>query len=219
MGWDNNPSIVASSVAVLPGDPAGIDTSAAGELSIGGVNATSINIDPPTTIDNTLALTGGFAFGGVGVANGTSINGPSPTWSFLSGGVTVATLNSSPFINFPGDVQMGAHLLSTSAGTPTTSTLGANVTSATFTGNDTRGTIAIVMAGALAANTRAFTATFALTYGATAPKVTLVDQTSAVGLTIVNSYVLAQATGVSFDVAFDQALGAGTYIIDYIVIG
>ncbi len=42
---------------------------------------------------------------------------------------------------------------------------------------------------------------------------------SAVGLTIVNSYVLAQSTGVSFDVAFDQALAAGTYTIDYIVIG
>ncbi len=113
----------------------------------------------------------------------------------------------------------GGHLISLASGTPATSALGANVTSATFTGNDVRGTIAVVMSGALAANTRAFTATFAVTYGATAPKVTLVDQTSAVGLTIVNSYVSAQSTGVSFDVAFDQALGAGTYTIDYIVIG
>jgi len=111
------------------------------------------------------------------------------------------------------------HLISTVVGAPATSNLGTNVTSATFTGNDVRGTIAIVMAGALAANTRVCTATFATSYGATAPKVTLVDQTSAVGLTIVNSYVQAQSTGVSFDIAFDQALASGTYTIDYIVIG
>jgi hypothetical protein len=162
VGWDNS-AVVATSLMVAPGDPNGIDTTSAGVLAIGGLNATSVNVDPDLTFDS--------------------------------------------------------HLVSAAGGTPATSALGANVTSATFTGNDTRGTIAVVMAGALAANTRAFTATFAVSYGATSPKVTLVDQTSAVGLTIVNSYVLAQATGVSFDVAFDQALAAGTYIIDYIVIG
>src|SRR5439155_10827670 len=51
------------------------------------------------------------------------------------------------------DLLFSSHLISDAAGTPATSNLGANVTSATFTGNDTRGTIAIVMAGALAANT------------------------------------------------------------------
>jgi hypothetical protein len=135
------------------------------------------------------------------------------------GGVNATSVNIDPVAIFDSDIQPGAHIVSTAVGAPATSNLGANVTSATFTGNDVRGTIAVVMSGALAANTRAFTATFAVSYGATGPKVTLVDQTSAVGLTIVNSYVLAQSTGVSFDVAFDQALAAGTYIIDYIVIG
>ncbi len=116
-------------------------------------------------------------------------------------------------------IDAAGHLISTSAGTPATSALGTNVTSATFTGNDVRGTVAIVMSAGLAANTRCFTATFATSYGATSPKVTLVDQTSTAGLAIVNSYVQAQSTGVSFDIAFDQALVAGTYIIDYIVIG
>jgi hypothetical protein len=113
----------------------------------------------------------------------------------------------------------GGHLISKAVGVPTTSNLGALVTSATFAGNDVRGTITIVTSGALAANTRACTATFAVSYGGTPPKITLVDQTSGVGLAVVNSYVQAQSTGVSFDIAFDQALAAGTYVIDYIVIG
>lgn len=118
------------------------------------------------------------------------------------------------------DATFAGHLRSSQGGAaPATSNLNANVTSAVFTGNDTRGTIAItVAAGGLAANTRACTATF-LTPFSTTPKVTLVDQTSAVGLAVVNSYVQAQATGVSFDIAFDQALVAGIYTIDYIVIG
>jgi hypothetical protein len=116
-------------------------------------------------------------------------------------------------------IDAAGHLISTSAGTPSTTNLGANVTSVTFTGNDVRGTIAVVMSGALAANTRVSTNTFATSYGATAPKVTLVNQTSGVGLTIVNFYVSATSTGVSFDLAADQALAAGTYTIDYIVIG
>lgn len=176
MGWDI-PSgvVVAGSLQVTPGDPMGIDTNAAGALSIGGTNATSVNLDPPTTIDNTFAAT--------------------------------------------GDVTLGAHLLSTAAGPLVSSTLGANVTSVTPAGNDVRGTLTIVMAGTLAANTKVCTLTFAVSYGATSPKVTLVDQTSGAGLAVVNSYVLAQSTGVSFDIAFDSALALGTYIIDYIVIG
>jgi hypothetical protein len=162
--WSNvNSPVAATSLTVNPGDPAGIDTNAAGALSIGGTNATSVNVDP--------------------------------------------------------DLSFDSHLVSGAVGTPATSALGANVTSATFTGNDTRGTIVIVMAGALAANTRVCTATFAVSYGATAPKITLVDQTSGVGLAVVNSYVQAQSTGVSFDIAFDSALALGTYTIDYIVIG
>jgi hypothetical protein len=169
VGWDNSSTVIANALSVAPGDPNGLDTSSAGMLAIGGVNATSVNVDPLAVFDS--------------------------------------------------DAQFLAHIVSTAVGTPATSALGANVTSATFTGNDVRGTIAIVMAGALAANTAVCTCTFAVSYGATPPKVTLVDQTSAVGLTIVNSYVLSQSTGVSFVIAFDQALAAGTYTIDYIVIG
>lgn len=118
------------------------------------------------------------------------------------------------------NVTFAGHLISSQGGAaPATSNLNANVSSATFTGNDTRGTIAItIAAGGLAANTRACTATFKTAFSTT-PKVTLVDQTSAVGLAVVNSYVQAQTTGVSFDIAFDQALVAGIYTIDYIVIG
>ena len=116
-------------------------------------------------------------------------------------------------------IQFGGRLVSTLSGTPATSNLGANVTSATPTGNDTRGKIVIVMAGALAANTRICTVTFAVSYGATAPVVLLVNQTAGVGLGIADFYKSAFSTGVSFDIAADQALAAGTYEIEYVVIG
>ena len=70
VGWDNFP-IVATSVQVLPGDPAGIDTSAAGVLAIGGVNATSVNIDPDLVLDGrllTLSTIPGVGSGGAGVS-------------------------------------------------------------------------------------------------------------------------------------------------------
>jgi hypothetical protein len=122
-------------------------------------------------------------------------------------------------VNPVSDITVPFHLRSSMGGAaPATSNLGANVSSATFTGNDVVGTIAVVMGGALAANTRICTATFQVRFSTT-PKITLVNQTSGVGLTIVNFYVLAQVTGVSFDLAADQALAAGTYTIDYIVIG
>ncbi len=116
-----------------------------------------------------------------------------------------------------GSVTFAGHLLSTASGAPATSTLGANVTSVTFTGNDRRGTIAIVMSGALAANTKIATCTYAVSYGATAPFVFLPNQTSGVGLVNVNFYRLAVSTGVSFDLAANQALAAGTYTVGYIV--
>jgi len=120
--------------------------------------------------------------------------------------------------NIAGNMTVGGHLISSAAAAPITSNLGANVTSAVPAGNDVAGSIAITMSGALGANTRACTVTFAAAY-ASAPKITLVDQTSAVGITIVNSYVQAQNGGISYDIAFDQALGAGVYNVDYIVIG
>ncbi len=145
------------------------------------------------------------------------VSTPPATPSGAAGGGLGGTYPNPSVVTAAGNLTVGGHLVSSAAGTPGSSNLGANVTSAIATGNDVRGTIAVVMAGALAANTRAATFTFAVAYGS-APFVTLVDQTSAVGLTIVNSYVLASA-GASFDLAFDQALAAGTYNIDYIVIG
>ena len=111
------------------------------------------------------------------------------------------------------------HIFGGSGAAPGTSALGANVTSVTFTGNDVRGTIAIVMAGALAANTRIATCTFAASYGAAAPVLMLSNETAGVGLLSVNFYRQAVSTGVSFDLASDFALGAGTYTCAYIAIG
>jgi hypothetical protein len=146
---------------------------------------------------------------------GTALANPNPT---TPGNLTVGQTLTVTGTSFVADIDVLGHIVSTASGTPATSNLGANVTSVTPTGNDTRGVLTVVMAGALAANTRAATVTFAVPF-ASSPKVTMVDQTSAVGLTIVNSYVLAQNGGISYDIAFDQALGAGTYVIDYIVIG
>jgi hypothetical protein len=104
------------------------------------------------------------------------------------------------------------------SGTPASSALGANVTSVTPAGRDQVGTIVVVMAGALAANTRIATITFASTFGGTAPIILLTNQTSGAGLAIVNPYMLAQVTGVSFDLACNQALAAGTYTFGYQVV-
>jgi hypothetical protein len=122
--------------------------------------------------------------------------------------------------SFLSDIKMFGRLFASEAGTPATSNLGTNVTSVTPAGNDVRGNLTVVIAaGGLAANTRAATVTFSLSYGAAAPVVSLVNMSSGAGLVNVNPYILAQSTGVSFDLAFDQALAVGTYIINYIVIG
>jgi hypothetical protein len=88
-------------------------------------------------------------------------------------------------------------------------------------GSDTAFELTItVAAGGLAANVKAGTLTFAAAYtGAALPKVYLIDQTSQAGLAIVNSYVMAGQTNAAFDLAFDQALVAGVYKIDVLVIG
>ena len=163
-------------------------------------------------------LIGGVDQGGalmVGAATSTGILATFdnfPLW-FGTNSTAAMKLDTAQGVTFM------AHLLSAASGTPATSTLGANVTSVTFTGNDRRGTIDIVMSGALAANTKIATCTFAISYGATAPFVFLINQTSGVGLTIVNFYRQATSTGVSFDIASDQALAAGTYTVGYIIEG
>lgn len=220
-GWENGGAPILSSLQVAPGDP-GIDTSAAGTLTIGETNATLIDLDAPAMLVGALTLAGTT----VGVGIGISSDGTSTMVGAAIGGGNaylrpfgVGSASQQLIVTSLGELHWSGHLVSEAVGAPVSSTLGANVTSVTFIGNDTRGTITIVMSAGLAANTKVSTNTFALSYGATGPKITLVDQTSTAGLAIVNSYVLAQATGVSFDLAFDQALVAGTYIIDYIVIG
>jgi len=112
----------------------------------------------------------------------------------------------------------GNHLIISNASAPAATNKGANVTSATATGNDTIGTIVVVMAGALAANTRIATFTFNVSYGAASPIINLTNQTSGVGLAIVNPYATF-STGVSFDLFCNQALATGTYTFGYHVIG
>ena len=140
--------------------------------------------------------------------------------------ITTADLTSDNIVRihstaagFSGASGIGPRVYSQTGVAPATSALGANVTSATPAGNDHRGRIVVVMAGALAANTRICTVTFNVSYGATSPRVILTNQTAGAGLAAVVPYVSAQATGVSFDLAADQALAAGTYEFDYIVIG
>ncbi len=155
--------VVATSLMVSPGDPAGIDTNAAGALAVGGVNATSVNIDPDFSFDS--------------------------------------------------------HLISGAVGTPATSALGANISSAIFTGNDVRGKVVIVVAvGGLAANTRIATCTYASSFGAVVPLPLLVDQTSGVGLGVLNFYSGAEVA-TSFDLFADQALLTGTYTLRYVNLG
>ncbi len=106
------------------------------------------------------------------------------------------------------------HITSAMVGVPATSNLGANITSVTFTGNDTRGQIVIVVGvGGLAANTRIATCTWAVTFLATTFP-WLVNQTSGVGLAVVNFYSSAE-TATLFDLFCNQALVAGTYAIRY----
>jgi len=196
VGWSRQASSSAGSLMVAPGEP-GIDTSSAGALLIGDNNATAIEIGAATTLAGNTTIT-----------NLIALNGIYDVGTVLALDLSVA-----------GRLAVASHLAATAAGTPTTSALGANVTSVTPTGNDVRGTIAIVMAGVLAANTRIATVTFANNFGATAPVVLLINQTAGAGLGVVTFYRSAFATGVSFDLACDQALALGTYTIGYLVIG
>jgi hypothetical protein len=47
VGWDNAAPAAVSSLTLAPGDP-GLDTNAAGQLSIGATNATLVDVDPST---------------------------------------------------------------------------------------------------------------------------------------------------------------------------
>jgi hypothetical protein len=133
----------------------------------------------------------------------------------LAAGAAAARSTGSEIFAFTS----GNHLIIANASAPASSNKGANVTTVTAVGNDTAGVITVVMAGALAANTRIATLTFNVSYGAAAPIIILTNQTDGAGLAVVTAYVQATATGVSFDIAADQALAAGTYKFGYLVIG
>lgn len=108
-------------------------------------------------------------------------------------------------------------LASEGSAPPVPTLLGANVTSVTPAGTDMVGAISLVMAGALAANTRIARLTWANSYGATAPVVALINQTSGAGLAVVNFYS-TPSTGASIDLFCNQALAAGTYAIVYFAV-
>ncbi len=141
------------------------------------------------------------------------LTGSTGTGNYFSG--NLANAGTALWVRDNANVNYFDNLIGYHLGTPASSALGANVTSVTPQGTDKRGQLAIVMAGALAANTRIATITFAETYGATGPYVLLVNQTFGVGLVIVNFYRSAASTGVSFDIACDQALALGTYSVVY----
>ena len=202
------PGIILPSLQVVPGEP-GIDTNAAGALLLGDNNATSIEVGAGISDTTTTHLT--KTQGGWGLSN-------------TGGDLVMQTSNGGTFLNFqPGGanrwrMDSGGHLLSVQAGALVSSNLGANVTSVTPAGNDVRGLLTIIMAGALAANTRIATLTYANAYGAAPGLVLLVNETSAAGIVIVNFYSGAEAAG-AFDLFSDQALAAGTYVVKYLVIG
>jgi len=186
--------------------------------------AIGLNVSPRFTTDGThkilnavgLAITYPFATdantpGSISLYIGNAGTIPASDWAIYS--------NSALASKFIGDLQIGAHLIANqTGGPPATSNLGANVTSVTFTGNDTRGKIVIVMAGALAANTRIATCTWISTFGTVTPIPLLVSETSGAGLAIVNFYSGAESA-TTFDLFCEQALAAGTYTVRYWNVG
>src|SRR5207249_10250807 len=85
---------------------------------------------------------------------------PNGLWDALSATGTHTFSNNNLGTTLFRIDQFG-HLVASFVGTPVSSALGANVTSVTPTGNDVAGKFEIVMAGALAANTKIATITFA----------------------------------------------------------
>lgn len=201
---------------VLTNNPGGVFMQGAGTaLIVGGTTGTAI-----MNTANNAANISTTDLGVVTIRAGLALTAGDFTLAGNINGQTISTAaNFTATLTVASTITFAAHLISTASGTPATSSLGANVTSATFTGNDTSGIITIVMSGGLAANTKIATCTFASTYGATAPKVRLIDESSGVGLAHVGFYRQAFSTGVSFDLASNQALVAGTYIVGYVVIG
>jgi len=195
-----------------------------GPLNLSGLlgNLNSPAIDVTGVNGDKLALYSGAGPGGR-VALGTQSGAmvlvlPNAAGQRLSlrldpGGTTQASAGSEIFAFTTGN-----HLIIANASAPVATNKGANVTSVTATGNDSVGTIAVVMAGALAANTRIATLTFNVSYGAASPIIRLTNQTSGVGLAVVNPYA-TPSTGVSFDLFCNQALALGTYTFGYDVTG
>lgn len=206
MPWGSSWEVGAQAVAslkVTAGDP-GIDTAAAGALALGSTTATSVNIDPPTTIDNTL------------VANSLQLVAGDPGLDTTAAGTLAIGSTNATQIDVDPDLAFSSHLISNQTGAaPVASVLGVNITSVTFTGNDRRGKIVIVSAGILAANTRIATCTWLTSFGAIVPLPLLVNQTSGVGLLLVNFYSGAEVAA-SFDLFSDFALAAGTYTLRYV---
>lgn len=219
----NNPGAIfmqGTGAAIIVGGASGLNirNTANSATNIGTTDAGVV------TIRAGLTLTAGD-FTLAGNINGQTISSAAVLTGTLSvGAINGQTITSAAHFTgtllIDSTLTFAAHVISTASGTPSTSNLGANITSVTFTGNDTSGTIAIVVAaGGLAANTRIATCTFAATYGGTAPKVRLIDETSGAGLAHVGFYRQAFSTGVSFDLASNQALVPGTYTVGYMVVG
>ncbi len=109
------------------------------------------------------------------------------------------------------------HLLSTASGTPTLSSINANVTNTRVSGNDTRGTISFdTQTGTIAAGTALFTVNFSQTYGST-PVILLTTGPS--NQTTSSFYTTSDAPG-SFTVCNSAALAVAIgYKVKYAVWG
>jgi hypothetical protein len=188
----------------------GIDTSTAGgTLLLGGTNAYIVDMSVPGTSTAQLKLRTA-SWGSLQI----NVAGTNPGDTVIeTGNATALKLGTAGVTAFGIDTAGHWLALRTGGATlPVITNLGANVTSVTPTGNDSRFKLVIVMAGALAANTRICTVTYGTTYGATPFTPELVDQTSGAGLANVGFYAGAEAAA-SFDLFSNQALALGTYTV------
>jgi hypothetical protein len=186
-----------------------------GTMAVGGNFTANL-----VTVQSQASLGAGVLSLGLATPHGIIIGGSVDLWIRNHANTTnnVIVHDTGNVDILVGDLTLSAHFLSNTTGTPSTSNLGTNITSVTFTGNDDRGKIVIVVgAGGLAANTRIATCTWVTTYGLTVfPQLT--NQTSGAGLAVVNFYSSAESA-TAFDLFCNQALVVGTYTIRYTVIG